>query len=77
MQRFFFTLHQGSQVEPDEEGIDLPDLESAISEAKILLPSLARDIAWKEGCDLAVIVQDERGEVVFTASLRLTAAAPD
>lgn len=77
MPHFFFNIHQGSRVEPDEEGLDLPSLERAISEAKTFLPALAQDISWEEACDVAVVVVDETGEVVFTASLRLTSMQPN
>lgn len=76
MPRYFFDLYEGTRFSPDEDGTDCASLEDAIVGAKRLLPELASayGIARAEECHLDVIVRDETGQPVFTATLAITSA---
>lgn len=72
MPRYFFDTYDGDRFVPDYDGIDLPDLVAARTEAQRALPDLARD-ALPDGDErtFAVIVKDEAGKVVLRAALTL------
>ena len=76
MPRYFFDLYEGTKFSPDEDGTDCASLEDAIVGAKRLLPELASaaDVAGRDECHLDVIVRDEAGEPVFTATLAMASA---
>lgn len=76
MPRYFFDLYEGPKFSPDEEGTDCASLEDAIVGAKRLLPELATacDVVGKDECHLDVIVRNEAGEAVFSATLEMASA---
>ena len=76
MPKYFFDLYQGTKVSPDEVGTECATLEAAITGAKRLLPELAsaRDVQQSDECHFDVVVRDEAGEAVFTATLAMVSA---
>ncbi|QGY03453.1 hypothetical protein MMSR116_17285 [Methylobacterium mesophilicum SR1.6/6] len=70
MPRFFFDIHDG-QFLPDTDGTECADLDAARREAMISLPEIARWIIPRDGDNQAftVLVRDEGGTVVYTATL--------
>ena len=76
MPRYFFDLYEGSRFSPDEEGTDCASLEDAIVGAKRLLPEMASaaGIADQDECHFDVIVRNEAGDPVFTATLAMASA---
>jgi hypothetical protein len=69
MPRYFFDLRSGDVISIDDEGMNLPDVGSAHSEAIGALATSLRDImvVGGQGQHLAVEVRDELGPV-FEAS---------
>jgi hypothetical protein len=65
--------YYGTTVSPDEVGTECATLEAAIAGAKRLLPELAtaRDVLRDDEGHLDVVVRDEAGEAVFTATLAM------
>ena len=43
MPRFFFDTFDGENLQPDETGHELPDLDAAKQEAQKALPDMAKD----------------------------------
>ncbi|GJE14879.1 MULTISPECIES: DUF6894 family protein [Methylobacterium] len=70
MPRYFFDINDG-QFLPDTEGTDCADCDAARREAMISLPEIARWIIPGDGDNQAftVLVRDETGTVVYTATL--------
>ena len=69
LKRYFFDLRDGDALVPDDEGIQLPDIESVQEEAALSLADMARNAdrthpergAWHR---MAVEVRDERGPIL-------------
>jgi hypothetical protein len=76
--RYFFDIHDG-QFQPDTEGTECADFEAARREAMISLPEIARWIIPSDGDNQAftVLVRDESGAVVYTATLTFAALRLD
>ena len=76
MPHYFFDLYEGPKFSADEEGTNCASLEDAIVGAKRLLPELASaaDVADQDECHLEVVVRNDAGEAVFTATLAMTSA---
>jgi hypothetical protein len=67
MRRFFFDLkYDGERPTDDEEGMIMPDLESAQVEATRALTDLSKEIvlSGKVTNSLAVIIRDDSGPVL-------------
>ncbi|MEW5683907.1 MAG: hypothetical protein AB1942_03205 [Pseudomonadota bacterium] len=74
--RYFFHTEDG-QCFPDEEGSELPDLQSACIEATKALGEFMREkpkAFWEHDC-LTLKVADAEGLVLFTLDLSVTLAA--
>jgi hypothetical protein len=76
--RYFFDIHDG-QFQPDTEGTECADFEAARREAMISLPEIARWIIPSDGDNQAftVLIRDEGGAVVYTATLTFAALRLD
>lgn len=74
MPRFYFDIDDGVHRTRDDEGADLPDLETVRRQAIAVLPGLAREVL-PDGDERNFIcnVRDESGAVIFTASLSFKA----
>ena len=69
MARYFFDIRDGTDVYPDEEGLDFRTQREAEIEAAHTLAGLARDLAELEDrADVAIEVRTEAGRV-FQAAL--------
>lgn len=70
MPRFFFDL-KGFHHERDEDGVICADLQSAVREAKKLLPVIASDEVSKDGEHYAatVLITDEDRHPVYSGAL--------
>jgi len=65
MTRYFFDIRDGDELVPDEEGVDMPDVEAAQEEAAQTLADLARQkIRGLSFHHLAVEVRDLDGPVL-------------
>ena len=67
MPRYFFNLQDGRSA-PDQEGTELPDIETARAEAVRLSGEVLRDTGAKfwEHPDWRLDVLDESGRTLFT-----------
>ncbi|WFU82126.1 hypothetical protein QA645_05075 [Bradyrhizobium sp. CIAT3101] len=68
MKRYYFDIRDGSQFIRDDEGLELPDIESARQEATAALSEIARE--WARGRPqhrMAVEVRDDRGPILATS----------
>jgi hypothetical protein len=70
--RYFFDTYDGNQFVPDNEGIELQNLDTAKAEAQKALPDLARDaLPGDDQKTFIVSVRNEAGQVVLRAALSL------
>lgn len=69
MSRYFFDFHDGVTL-IDETGVELENLDAARSEAIKSLSAIAADSASaKHINELVMVVRDEAGKTVLTASM--------
>jgi hypothetical protein len=69
MIRYYFDLRDGDDLAPDEEGVELPDIEHVQEEAALALAQMARDVLPRTVTDdgghrIAIEVRDEAGPVL-------------
>lgn len=71
MARYFFDIHDGAHLQRDDDGIDCESLQAATVQAKRLLPAIAVEEVPRDGDrrNLTVLVTDEDGQAVYSASL--------
>lgn len=75
MPRYFFHTRDGQKIDVDDDGIDLPDDQSARNAAKELLLALNLEkLPDGDHIALSVTVQNDDGEDVYVAALRLDGA---
>ena len=67
MPRFFFNIRDGYDLDEDDEGVELPDLEAARAEAQATVEEL-RDELGADGSTIQLEVADEAGRRLFTVS---------
>lgn len=73
MPRYYFDIVNGA-LTVDAEGTEFPDAEAARAEAIRTLPDVARDeIADGSSREVMLLMRDEAGRAIFTASLTLAA----
>ena len=67
MPRYHFDLQDGAAFVDDEEGTELPDIESAQIEAAESLADVVKDLTWRvsdpSGHFLAIEVRDSGGSL--------------
>ena len=64
MPRFFFNIRDGYDVDEDEEGIELPDLEAARAEAIATVEELRDELRDAGNIELEIV--DETGRRLLT-----------
>jgi hypothetical protein len=64
MPRFYFNIRDGYDVDEDEEGIELPDLEAARAEALATVEELREELADAGNIELEIV--DETGRRLLT-----------
>jgi hypothetical protein len=78
MRRFYFHLRAGDELMPDEEGIDLPDLSAARSEAieaaRELLAGAIKD--GRSEVPEALVIADEDGRTLDIVLLAAVLPVP-
>lgn len=73
MPSFFFDIRDGI-LTTDDVGSEFPNAHAARDAAIRVLPDIARDhIGASESREVAVLMRNEAGQNLFTASLTLTA----
>ena len=72
MPRYFFDTFDGKNLDPDEAGLDLLDIEAAKREAQKTLPDMVKDaLPGGNHRTFVVNVRDEAGQTVLRAALSL------
>ena len=70
MSRYYFNLREDDELIPDDEGVELPTIESARDEAIRGLVDSARDVICNAArAELAVEVLDDGRKPLFIAKL--------
>jgi hypothetical protein len=64
MPRYFFNIRDGYDVDEDEEGIELPDLEAARAEALATVEELRDELVDAGSIELEIT--DESGQRLLT-----------
>ena len=73
MPRFYFDVREGTEVTPDNEGLEFGSLEAAEHEAARTAAEIGReDLPNGKARDATVEVQDEHGQQVFTVTVAMT-----
>ena len=65
--RFYFDIHDGQGVWPDEEGLDLEDVRAAEVEAARSLADVAKSAIPQPADDLAIAVRTRNGPLFEAA----------
>lgn len=71
MPQYFFDVQDGEGVFVDEIGMELPDMETAITEARLALADMVRDVLREQSAE-AVLIRIRAcadGPVVLTVTL--------
>ena len=66
MKRYYFDMQDGDGFAPDEEGLELPDIEAAQEEAALSLADMARDavrISRRIAHLMQIEARDDNGRV--------------
>jgi hypothetical protein len=75
--RFFFDTYDGNLFVPDDEGLELENIESAKAEAQAALPHIAKDTPPDGDQRVFIVsVRDEAGQVVVRVALSLVVEYP-
>jgi hypothetical protein len=64
MPRYFFNIRDGHEIDEDEEGIELPDLEAAKAEALATVEELRDELA--DAGNIELEITDEAGRRLLT-----------
>ena len=65
MPRFYFNVRDGRDVDEDEEGVELPDLEAARAEALATVEEL-RDELGADAARIELEITDDTGRRLLT-----------
>lgn len=71
MPRYYFDVHDGEGVFKDDLGMELPDMDTAITEARRALADMVRDaLREPDGQGVAVAIRDgDDGPVLLSVTL--------
>jgi hypothetical protein len=69
MPRYFFDIRDGEELDQDEEGMELPDLDAAFREAAYSLAEMSSKGSRVVGSGMAIVVRDGSGTVVLDTAL--------
>jgi hypothetical protein len=64
MPLFFFNIRDGYELDEDEEGIELPDLEAARAEALAIVEELRDQLT--DAANIELEIADESGQRLLT-----------
>jgi hypothetical protein len=65
MPRFYFNVRDGHEVDEDEEGIELPDIEAARAEALATVEELREELA-EDAARILLEITDDTGRRLLT-----------
>ena len=72
MPRYFFDIRDGQGTHRDDTGLDLPDLDTAIAEARRALADMNRDALEHGGDQVLEIVVRHHGEGPVRLAMSIT-----
>jgi hypothetical protein len=77
MPRYYFDIADGPESSRDEEGLELPNLEAARTQALATLGEIARD-EFPDGDrrDFSISIRDGGGQALLIAKLALRVERP-
>ncbi len=69
---YYFDLQDGSGVHRDDVGVDLPDTQAAIAEARRALAEMSKDGSPPDGAtqDLSILIRDHDEPVRVVMTVR-------
>ena len=72
MPKYFFNIQRGEEIIPDEEGIDLPDLDAVREEARVGAREILAEEVLKGHIHphQAFVVRDEAGQIALTLNFK-------
>ena len=72
MPRYFFDVHDGDGTFIDDVGVELPDMDSAVRDARKTLGDMVRDaLREEEGPDLSLLIRDGAdGPILITVTMK-------
>lgn len=72
MARFFFHLRTDRGLEPDDEGLEYPDMDRACREAALAIPGLTREFlaAGRDPTNFCFQISDADGNVLCEVPFR-------
>jgi hypothetical protein len=72
MPRYYFDVRDGDDMFVDDDGMDLPDMDTAIGEARRALADMVRDSLRSEGAEsVSIAIRDgAEGPVILSVSLQ-------
>ena len=65
MPRYFFNIREGFEVDEDEEGVELPDIEAARAEALATVEELREELG-SDAQGIELEIADESGRRLLT-----------
>ena len=77
MPRYYFDVHDAQGVHPDEVGLEFPDMDAAIVEARRALADMTRESIMAESAtDLSIVIRDGK-EGPVNLVVTMTTERPD
>jgi hypothetical protein len=75
---YYFDIHDGKELQTDENGVELPDIRAARDEATTALCGLAKDYIPHDGSrrDMWIAVRDQGGAELMRVSLSFSVQTP-
>ena len=76
---YFFDVQDAQGLHPDDIGLDLPDMDAALHEARRALADMSREILSRSAVsdqDLRILIRDH-GEGPILIALTITTDRPD
>lgn len=77
MPRYYFDVRDGLDLYVDEDGMDLPDMDTAMGEARRALADMVRDNLRTDRADALSIAIRDGAEGPVILSVQLTTLRPD
>jgi hypothetical protein len=75
--RFYFDVREGAEITVDEEGVELPQVDSALMMARMAAAEMARDVFAKGKIDQLTVEVRTAERVIARAIVYLRLEYPD